>query len=241
MPIVYEKLLISGERCLVLNNNEALSYTFDFGDWKELRLSAFLSLTSTGLNDQFVPESVNRSGDNNRRYYFGFKTSGDQRPYQTGVMFVGLASDDTSFNVGGAFVNILAPSIGICRSGNSNLGLLSFGSDGLATPPTSNLNTGFAAFNMIVMTRRTGFSGTAYFDSSNIYNNNGASPRSPYASTFTNTSPELLKSRSNNPIRANNNYEWSGYFPPELNTIYIYYPTGQNRLRIHTVLCEKIY
>lgn len=235
MPIVYEKLPASGERCLVLNNNEALSYTFDFGDWKELRLSAFLSMTSTGLNDPLAKETILASSG---RYYFGFKTSGDAKPFESGTMFVGIAGN--SFNVLGTFISVLSPAIGITRSGDINLGLNALGNfHGLAIPPASNLNTGFAAFNMIMITRETGFSGVAYFDSSNIYSSPHAA--SPYKPTFTNTSIELLKSRSNTPVRQDLNYAWSGYFPPELNTIYIYYPTGQNRLRIHTVLCEKIY
>jgi hypothetical protein len=241
MPIIYEKLPASGERCLILNGNEALSYTFDFGDWKEIRLSAFVSLTSTGLNDFPATETVITSGDNARRYYFGFKTSGNDRPYDTGTMFVGIASTDTNFSINGAFSDILAPGNGISRSGNVDLGFKAPSPNGLAFSHQSKLDTGFARFNMVVMTRRTEFSGTATFDSSYVYNNNTSSPRSPYANTFTNVSVELLKSRSNTPIREDLNYSWSGYFPPELNTVYIYYPTGQNRLRIHAILCEKIY
>ncbi len=88
---------VSGsEKLLVLNQSEALVYPFNFGDWKELRIGGFFSLTPSGSLDGMINSSLDEikfprlpyTGLN--QVSWGIINAGDTRPSTVGSFFAGV-------------------------------------------------------------------------------------------------------------------------------------------------------
>jgi len=95
MSTIYQ--INTGEKVLVLESKEALIYPFNFGSWGEIRVGAYMSLTT---NDSFtgfytgVKLEISTALDGllyNRfdNFYWGITKSGNPFPFQTGSYFIG--------------------------------------------------------------------------------------------------------------------------------------------------------
>lgn len=93
------------EKCLVLEPKEALVYPFNFGSWEEIRIGAYMSLTTpdsftgfyTGTNGESVFGYTGILYDQLDNFFWGVVNSGSPFPFKSGSYFAGSALNSGSF------------------------------------------------------------------------------------------------------------------------------------------------
>jgi len=249
MAVIYWKT--PTEYCLVLGSREALIYPFNLGDWNEIRISYFLSMTSvSNLNAAWADEVVYGSLTNYKQAgFWGIKDSGTIFPTQTGSVFIGHGRRSSSTVVNEA--NIVTESI-VCAQQGGNYTYASFNSGTTGYMPQANVlpiqlsstansvgTTSYGSFfsQKIVRTRDGPGGKTGVYYSQYVEKNIAA----PYDATTTRikalntTYTQYLTGywTTDFTVNGDNNTQ----FP---NSIFIYLPFFYSRLRLHTIVVEKI-
>ena len=239
MPTFYQKTPASGQNCLILEPGEALIYPFDFGDWQELRLSVFTSMTtidddnkkgiSESIDSQFIPRLI---------FWFGAKDNSEILPYTSGSIFAGFSSAVLD----GAFDrytqintdnNIIEGNFNgyVSLSGKSIYGAKSGGTRFYSFTHAGHLPTGFAGFNSIGLKRTGNYLGYMGYRSQDG------------ALGYTDVSIDNLR-KLNKSFSITYNTGSStialAYLPPELNCLFLWSPFTFNRIRVHSLLVEQL-
>jgi hypothetical protein len=245
MATIFVKNPASGDACIVLEPRERFAISFDFkNDWEEIKMGAFVTMTTAGqLNELPITESVYAAGEaqftTNHTFVpqnvfsFGFKDNSNKLPLESGVLFAGFmlpgiqtthvdnSYSESSSTVFGGTANTIG-----CISGSTIFGSAAYPNSIFQIfGGQSTGNSSFSSFASISIRRTNGYSGIVFF------NNAGGVP-------FTDVSLPSLRRKLNtsNPLGGQIG---SGWFPPELNTVFIYSPFSLNRLRIHCLVVEK--
>lgn len=236
MPTFYQKTPASGQNCLILEPGEGLLYPFEFDNWTEIKLSAFISLTTTDSdNKQGVDEYYDTNFLPKLTFWFGAKDGSNILPYTSGSIFAGFCSSV----LGGGFeksLQLISTTNIIHGNFNSMVGLNGSNILGSILASTrfyiytnqGHLPTGFAGYNAVSLKRTNGYSGLLAFRG--------------IAGNYTDVSVENLKkvNRSFSESFSVPSSAATGYFPPELNCFFIYNPFILNRTRIHSLLVEQL-
>lgn len=242
MATIFIKNPASGDACLVLEPRERFQVKFDFGsDWEEIRLGAFCSLTTAGqLNElpitedlyaakeaqfivphNFVPQNV---------FSFGFKDSSNKLPFESGVLFAGLMLPDifASISPNQGYWDAFPGSFGGCNTIGCTSGTVQipnprcYNNIFRVAGDTSTQLSSFAGFNSVTLKKTNGYSGIVSFSNN--------------TTLYTDVSIANLQRLT---AGVSYNFQGSGWFPPELNSIFIYSPFSINRLRLHAIVVEK--
>lgn len=256
MATIYLKSVASGEQCVILEPREALLYTFDFGDWREIRMGAFFSVTRNGNNNlgyTTAEQDQLNSNTPNDQFYFGFKDQSYNMPYSSGTVFMGYS---TRFNT----THILQGNIdyypygGVGSQANlvyvsgiepGNTGLYYFGPMNLSDSNKGfqlaiqnsfvSSNGAYARANGIVIKRGDDKIGTGYFAA---YGGNAPVPVGTLNTDFS-----VLKMRQALSMASLAGVAWDGisgaYFGDELNSAFFYCPHFGFRVRIHALVVER--
>lgn len=231
MATIFEKVAASGERCIILDPREGVLYTFNFGDWRQIRMAAFVSLTNINDNNGAISdETITPNGLGRNQFYFGFKDSGLLVPVSTGSLFAGFVGSDsltnnisitTSSNVlgGSNMISTLSGSLITSKTTFSNIFRV-------GTSGTNFANTGYGQFNCVTLNRNASYTGIAQFNSPSV--------------DFTDVSLRNLRALLDSSVTLNaNGLCCSGYFSNDLNSAFIYSPFNNNRIRVHALVVEK--
>lgn len=231
MATIFEKVPASGERCIILDPREGVLYSFDFEDWRQIRMAAFISLTNISQNNgETSNETVVPNGLGRNQLYFGFKDSGLLVPVSTGALFAGFVGSDSLTNNMDITtnVNVLGGSNMVCTlSGSSITNKTTLSNQfRVGTSGSSFANTGYGQFNCVTINRNANYTGIVQFNSANV--------------NFTDVSLGNLRALLDSSVTLNaNGLCCSGYFPNALNSAFIYSPFNQNRFRVHALVVEK--
>lgn len=236
MPTFYLKTLASGQNSLILEPGEALVYPFEFDNWQELRLSAFISVTtidsdnkrgiSESIDSQFIPKLI---------FWFGAKDNSEILPYSSGSLFAGFSS--AVLDGGTEKITQIADNASIIQGNfNSCVSLdgtrvvhyALAGSRFYLYTDTANLSTGFAGYNSVSLKRTNIYSGVMTFRG--------------IGGAYTDVSLDNLRkvNRSFTETYTIPGNSCTGYFPPSLNSFFIWSPFTLNRIRIHSLLIEQL-
>lgn len=243
MATIFIKNPASGDACLVLEPREQFKVNFDFkNDWQEIRFGAFISLTTAGnLNEAPITENVYAAGEPQSTtnhtfipqniFSYGFKDAGGKLPLESGALFAGFMLPgiqtthvDNSYSEPANIFGGTANTVG-CFSGISVFGAASYPGAlfRIAGPKGTGLSE-FASYNCISIRRTNGYSGIVYFNT--------------ISTEYTDVSIANLR-RLMQTANVAGGQVGSGWFPPELNCIFLYSPFSLNRVRLHAVAVEK--
>jgi len=250
MATIFLKSVASGEKCVILEPREALLYTFDFGDWRELRMGFFVSQTQNGNDNQNYPGAFNDSITDNSpqgQLFIGFKDSSFRLPYngETGVVFAGcttipgllhsIQGNIDYFNFNGTAQ--LAVVSGVANNGIAYSGRTVYNgvtnANGPRTMITSAASAGlYAKFNCITLRRGSNYSGTGWLSTTQ---NSSPDELTTDYSVF--SCRRLISTSLNTSFIQGQ--PMTGYFPNELNSAFIYSPYFSSRSRIHSLVVER--
>lgn len=232
MATIFEKVPASGERCIILDPREGILYSFDFGDWRQIRMGAFVSMTNISENNGLTTaETISPNGLGRNQFYFGFKDSGLLIPTTTGSFFAGFTPSSnltevfdivpTASNIGGNFHMVFS------MSGSTYFGRTTFGSSfRIGTSGASYSDDQYGQFNCITINRNANYTGIVQFDKRDV--------------NYQDVTLRNLRSLLDSTVTLNSiGFCASGYFPNTLNSAFIYSPFNQNRLRVHALVVEK--
>ena len=265
MAYIYSKPNTYGnidDNTLVLGVREALIYPFSLGDWSEIRVSYWLSMTnSADLNGLYVAESTLGARTNYKQGgWWGLKDSGTDFPSQGQSVFMGIGNGNGPSYADGS--TLADGSLLVQNAGGGNATLFSSGT--LSTPDGYNSPTIYLPSTSESIS--TGNYASFYSQRYRLTKNGPGSRTGVYMywasdeSTY-NTPPQDY-SIANLRVKALNtawrgqdtspaSSLWTGYWTSDFtvngstniafpNSIFIYLPYFNNRLRIHALLVEKI-
>jgi hypothetical protein len=223
------------DQTLILGTREGLLYPFTSPNWTDLRLSAWLSLTTGGADDvspatgvaditniESLPYSTPRDS-----FWFGFKTNTTTFPFNAGIVFQGVAFA----TLGGT--NSLRRQTNVLVTTPFCIGI---SYDGTTTRQSTNnvfanfpseSSSGYAVAMIARMTRPTG-------SSLDIRCSWATFPTGGFTST-----PDIASLRSftvTNSGGVGNTPTTSSAAP---DAVFIYWPWNNSRLRIHAMMVEK--
>ena len=89
MAAIYQK--VTGEKCVILGQREALIYPFSIPDWTCIRVGYAISFTSTANPNGTVTNETLYFNDPKNGAYVGIKDTGLFIPFQTGCNFIGFS------------------------------------------------------------------------------------------------------------------------------------------------------
>lgn len=231
MATIFEKVPASGERCIILDPREGVLYSFDLGDWRQIRMGAFLSMTTINENNGPTSnETIAPNGLGRNQFYFGFKDSGLLVPVSTGSFFAGFVGSDnlsTNFDISTNSAIIGGTNMVSTISGSSILSKIALSNVfRVGTSGSSYFDTAYGQFNCVTINRNANYTGIVQFNS----------PSTNYQDVSLRNLRTLLDSSVTlNAI----GLCASGYFPNSLNSAFIYSPFNENRIRVHALVVEK--
>jgi len=261
MATIFERVPASGEKCLILDSKESLTYPFDFGDWEEIVVCAALSLTdefsSNGVAQEERLNNVKLT-DYSSSMYFGIKSNnqfypdpqkcsyigiGPYQSYQPDAIKVEQDNNYWKIKYSDGFSPLVVP------SGAINSQPLTYAFLDMVLPSTFNQtgsNTNFC--NLCGLKIRIKNKGTSNQSYSVAMYRNTSQQNSFYPSL------ENMRSISKNLINQLEGIEFTptpdtGFFTTTFNNsgipapipdaFYLYNPFILNRLRVHGILIEK--
>lgn len=244
MAYIYAK---NSGHCWIIGPQESITYPFNLGNFREIRMGGFFSVVSSGTGNFNSIYNIDTGHTNcpQGTFYVGFKDSGNSLPGLGGSSFVGIGKKSTDSTC--LITNVL-PSASYLGFGVTNgagnfttidtLGnTIFFNSQAQAgiQITTGNLDSNFASFWGISLgIINNVFTGMALFDSTNFY---------------TDVSTGNLSRLINNPPNVSNfitgffttgNVNTTGFASfPIPQALYIYFPYLNNQLRIHALDVER--
>lgn len=247
MSTIFLKSFASGEKCVILEAREALLYTFDFGDWRELRMGFFCSTTQPGQDNQNNPSSAyvdNIIGrDPQSQFFVGFKDNSFALPFGggEGVVFAGACSipgmlhgsqsNLNRWSVGGSARMALVSGLvdnGFAYSGTIN----AVDAEGLIQEMINPAGSGtYARWNCITLRRGGDYWGTGYLSA-----NYGGAEVANADYTVYKCRQMISQAFTFGLLRTP---FFVGHIPNLLNSVFIYSPYFSNRLRIHALVVER--
>lgn len=253
MAFIFEKSgSLENEQCLVLGVREPLVYPFIGSgvQWHHIMISYYYSFCGTGSGNAIpVDETVfGRATNSEKAAFWGIKDSGKYYPFQTGV-FVGRGAPTGSISVGNeCYYNPGSETFALNHPGGAeDRVMISVGTgrrDSLApkidiNSPANNITLdNYCAYfsqKFIAEPNIDGKYSIKYYEdfSRNIaapYNLTGIRSRGLNTATWTLRQTGMITS----------DLTAEGSFVPLPNTLFIYMPLIQNRIRIHQLLVELV-
>ena len=228
MAYIYSRPYSSGtpnpDNPLILGIREAFRVPFDVGSWSSIRFVASVSTTGTGGDATVGPTEAITVGPTNH-WAFGFKNNNDVLPGQVGGKFLGLAT------INGTSYNSVSASL-------TNVGAVGYGDTTLMTGST-------AATTCPIHTGTYTILWICQLD----VNNKGLSTQTVTVKGI--SSPPAQVSTTLTPLRAaagttalglTNTITWNdgSVAHPLPDAVYVRLPLGNSRLRLHSMLVEKL-
>lgn len=265
MAYIYAKPNTYGavdDNTLVLGVREALIYPFSLGDWSEIRVSYWLSYTnSTDLNGLYTAENTAGARTNYKQGgWWGLKDSGTDFPSQGQSVFMGIGNGNGAAYGDGASISdgsLLPTNAGGGAETLFSSGTLStsagYNSPAIYLPsPSESITTGnYASFYSqryrLTRTGPGGKTGVYMYWSADESSYNTPPQNYSIANLRTKALNAIYRGQDTSPSSS----LWTGYWTSDFtvngstsiafpNSIFIYLPFFNNRLRIHALLVEKI-
>lgn len=235
MATIFQKT--ATDNCLILGARESLTYPFSLGNWTEVRMGFYISVTSSsGDNTLYGGNETIPFASGPANIYVGLTSSEPGFPRQNGKTYIGLGPHNP-----GSTQNLNSTVISCADASNTRLA---------AVDASGNLSISTAGAGMIGYTNTTGntnyarFYGLRYVVSSNnqytVTKTAGASPvTNP---TVEDTRAQLQAMPSSDSLGSlyfNYGFTSSGVQLPRPNNVYLYFPFWGSRVRIHALVVDK--
>jgi hypothetical protein len=262
MATIFERVSVSGHKCLILDPKESLIYPFDFGEWEEIRVGVALSVTNiSGFNQPLQDESILNiyQEDYTNNFYLGIKSNNESYPNINSCSYIGIGPRVT---YSGEVTDLYARNLGfgcllgyyssdlpsvyswIMPSGATGYNYLNNINGGnLYLPPVFNqtgTDTYFCnLFGMNIKIKDKGTSNQSF--SFSIYQTYALEDFFPFPSLANMRSTLTTATMGNNIVTGyfTSTYNNTGVPAPIPDAFYISNPFNLNRLRIHNILIEK--
>lgn len=261
MALIAEKFPFVGQtgQCLILGPRERLIYPFDFGDYSEIRVGVFMSMTSGSENNSVIGKDLYLPGTLSNLIYFGFSS------YNTGVVFPGSTGGYDYVGVAGFNAASTFPSVGVetvnsttcaIQGGQSNgsPGTFRFGTTDMTGAQRMLSGTSAVGINLSwnIPTAATGATNfAALFGAQLQYVGGNAIGFKTFSSSttyYSDVSTAALRTQIAN-MGTTQSLQLTGFYtsgvvegaPPmsKPNCFYFYFPTLNQRVRIHNLVIER--
>lgn len=248
MATIFQKTV--SDECAILDSRELSVEPFNIGtDWSEIRLSMAVSFTTVtgGDNSLVSPETINYNTQRNG-FYLGFKNSGQQFVLESGAAFLGAstAGRQAYFMQGGGLSTIgndSSPAIRFLASNNTTtiLNQVMAGDKPYFQMPwtvdTMTGTTAYAAINGIRLAINANtFSGSVFSSISDV-NQPGTNDVSIANLRSTAINLSFLSNGATGFWTSDGTITGTTLNKPD--SIFIYMPFLNTRIRIHSWIIEK--
>jgi hypothetical protein len=250
MANIFEKIEgVTGEKCLVLGVREALIYPFNVGSWSEIRVGYFYSFTTAeSFNAATSQELVTSTQTNYKQAgYWGIKDSGVEFPTRSGSVFIGIGQSPGGGNGESYYLSSLERLQLANVAGGGNLTLLSIDSSVALSGNRGNLPLSHTRYNG---------SGNYcdYFSQRFTLTVNGLGKTGIFYSDYSESNivqPYTIPALRTKILGTTYTVRQTGYLTSAFNgttgenvsvpnSLFVYTPYFNNRLRLHSIVVEKI-
>ncbi len=247
MATIFTKITgATPDQCLILSPREAIVYPFDVGLWSELRCSYYVSFCGTTSGNQvYAAEAFPPAGTNYKNGgHWGLKDSGNFFPTQTGSIFCGITPVNAAGNSNLLDTNLVLQNLGNITPTFITNGTLVTGN----LSPFSNCNITLQSIaNSVGTTNYAGFmsqkfvlgltpSGKRTISFSQASNSTDSAP---YSVAALRARTQVASYTVGVTGYLTSNFTPTGTNLDVPNSVFIYVPFLNNRLRIHNILVEK--
>lgn len=236
MATIFQKT--ATDNCVILNPRESLTYPFSLGQWTDLRMGMYVSLTSTtGDNTVFGGNETFNYNSGLSSVFVGLTSSGNSLPGDNGKTYIGIGPQPSSPTCAITSTRISTSdtqtnSMAIDQNGDFARGTnTTLNAYITVTPATAATNYAVFYGLRFVVGPNNQYSIWSMAGSAGVTDPTVESVRLQLT-----TQPNVAYQGT---IYFNNGFTSTGIQIPRPDNVYLYFPFSNSRVRIHSLVVDK--